>query len=321
MRGISMKGNFAIFGIAIATGLVTVAPTPAAAQAAPATPTTPLAVTGAPGDAYFIGWLAGKNEVPVRGGPAVGDRNGRAYVVIRISGNRVSYAARWSDIGSPTAFHIHKGKVRTNGDVKVGFFAEALPGSARAVTGRVNVADRGLLSAIKRSPSRYYLNLHTAQFPGGAVRAQLQRISRPVDLTGVLAHDTHTRLTANANGAQEVREAGKTVGDPDGSARWLIGVQRTTLRYTATWGNLDPVTNGHIHRGRTGVSGPVAADLFADANGLPASVRGLAGVVSVNRRLARSILTSPRNWYTNLHTTEFADGAVRGQLRSAHGHR
>jgi hypothetical protein len=244
----------------------------------------------------------------------VGDRNGGAYVVIRISGNQVSYAARWSGLAAPTAFHLHKGRAGTNGGVKVGFFGEALPGSARAVTGKVTINDRGLLAGIRRSPSRYYLNIHTGEFPGGAVRAQLRRLSHPVDLTGVLNHGTRPRLTAYASGSQEVREPGKKVGDRDGAARWQIDVKSTTLRYAVTWSRLAPVTMGHIHRGKAGVNGPVAAGLFADADALPKSVRGIAGVVPVKRGLARALLRTPKNWYTNLHTTEFPDGAVRGRL-------
>ncbi|MFC6080428.1 CHRD domain-containing protein [Sphaerisporangium aureirubrum] len=310
-RLIKMKRTLITSSIVLATGLVAAALTPAAAQAAPA-------ATGS-ADAYFIGRLSGANEVPVAGGPAVGDRDGSAYVVIRISGNRVSFAGRWAKIGAPTAFHIHKGKAGTNGDVKIGFFGEALPGSARAVAGGVTVNDRALLAGIRKNPKNWYLNLHTAQFPGGAVRAQLQRIARPVDLTDVLAHDTHARLKSDANGAQEVRAPGKKVGDRDGAARWLVGVKDTKLRYAAIWSDLDPITNGHIHRGKKGVNGPVVADLFADANGLPGSIWGIAGVAPVKRDIARGIVKNPKNWYTNLHTTKFADGAVRGQLRSAHG--
>ncbi|WP_248963976.1 CHRD domain-containing protein [Sphaerisporangium perillae] len=46
---------------------------------------------------------------------------------------------------------------------------------------------------------------------------------------------------------------------------------------------------------------------------------GIAGVAPVKRDIARGIARTPKNWYTNLHTTKFGDGAVRGRLRSAHG--
>ena len=37
-------------------------------------------------------------------------------------------------------------------------------------------ADAMLVRKIRNSPSRYYVNLHTAEFPAGAVRGQLTRV-------------------------------------------------------------------------------------------------------------------------------------------------
>ncbi|MFC4588780.1 CHRD domain-containing protein [Sphaerisporangium corydalis] len=315
-----MKRTLGLPGIVLATGLAAATLTPSAVQAASApVPALSGTATSALSDAYFVAKLSGRNEVPVKGGPAVGDKDGSAYVVLRISGDRVTYAVRWNGIASPTAFHIHKGKAGTNGDVKVGFFGEALPDSARAVAGGVTVGDRGLLAGIKKNPSRYYVNVHTGAFPGGAVRAQLHRVSRPINLADVLAQGTHTSLKAHADGRQEVREPGKKVGDPNGSAQWLVALSGSKLYYATIWSKLDPITNGHIHKGKKGKNGPVAVDLFADANGLPEGVYGLAGVAPVKSDVARGIRRTPKNWYTNLHTTKFGDGAVRGQLRSAHG--
>ncbi|MET8157066.1 CHRD domain-containing protein [Sphaerisporangium sp. NPDC005289] len=323
-----MNKTLALPGVVLAAGLAAAALAPSAAQAAPRsasawTAAAPASASAAPAaavssDAYFVGHLTGRNEVPVKGGPAVGDKNGAALVALRVSGDRVTYAVRWEGIAAPTAFHIHKGKAGVNGDVKIPFFGEALPGSARALAGTVK-ADRGLLASIKASPSKFYLNVHTGEFPGGAVRAQLERVSHPIDLAGVLARDTHTRLHSEGSGAQEVREPGKKVGDPDGASQWLVGVKGSKLYYATVWTRLDPVTNGHIHRGKRGKNGPVVVDLFADANGLPAGVYGIAGVAPVKGDIARGIVKTPKNWYTNLHTTGFPDGAVRGRLRSAHG--
>lgn len=302
------KRTLTLSGLALAAGMIAASLAPTVAQAD---------VAGA--DAYFVARLAGENEVPVKGGPAVGDKDGSAYAVFRISGDKVSYAVRWNKTAAPTAFHIHQGKAGVNGDVKIGFFGQALPGGATAVTGTVKVGERGLLAGITKNPKNWYANLHTGEFPGGAVRAQLHRINRPVNLAAVLASGTHATLASLADGRQEVPAAGKKVGDRDGRAEWLVGIKGNKLHYATVWSKLDPVTNGHIHRGKKGTNGPVVVDLFADAKGLDKSITGIAGTAPVKPGIAKGLLTNPKNWYTNLHTTVFGGGAVRGQLHKAHG--
>src|SRR2546421_716513 len=149
--------------------------------------------TGAPapasgtGDATFlVGVLVGRNEVPVAGGPAVGDPDGQAVEVIRIKGNQVSYAVKWKGIGAPTASHLHAGATGSNGAVQVPFFGSALPDTLDAATGTVTVADQALLDKLKTDPGGFYANLHTAEFPGGAVRGQLHAVSRAADLNAFL---------------------------------------------------------------------------------------------------------------------------------------
>jgi hypothetical protein len=39
--------------------------------------------------------------------------------------------------------------------------------------------------------------------------------------------------------------------------------------------------------------------------------------VSINRDLARRILRNPQNYYFNVHTQDYPDGAARGQVRTA----
>jgi LPXTG-motif cell wall-anchored protein len=97
------------------------------------------------------------------------DASGTAQVKVR--GNQVCYDVKWSGM-TPTASHIHKGRAGQNGDVVVPFFASesGLTGGRKAdcVT-----ADAEVVAAIAKNPSWYYVNVHSAEFPQGAIRGQL----------------------------------------------------------------------------------------------------------------------------------------------------
>lgn len=129
--------------------------------------------------------LRGANEVPVEGGPAVGDKDGAALQFVRVMGDKVSVALTWRGTGKPTALHIHQGAKGANGGIKVDFGGllsqsegrKKGQGKAHSLTGTVTVKDPALLNALKADPSSFYANLHTAEFPGGAVRGQLHKVT------------------------------------------------------------------------------------------------------------------------------------------------
>ncbi|KOV56298.1 hypothetical protein ADL00_27360, partial [Streptomyces sp. AS58] len=75
---------------------------------------------------FFGSLMNGANEVPVEGGPAVGDKDGHALALMRIQGNEVSYAFTFTGVQTPTLGHLHKGVKGVNGDVKIPFFTEKL---------------------------------------------------------------------------------------------------------------------------------------------------------------------------------------------------
>jgi len=270
------------------------------------------------GDATFlVGVLVGRNEVPVAGGPAVGDPDGQAVEVIRIKGNQVSFAVKWKGIGAPTASHIHAGATGSNGAVQVPFFGSALPDTLDAATGTVTVTDQALLDKLKSDPGGFYANLHTAEFPGGAVRGQLHAVSHAVDLNAFLRGGP---LAAVLDGTQEVPAAGgPAVGDQDGHATSFVRPNGDKVEFSFTWNGIGAPTNGHLHAGAVGANGAVAVPLFAAPAGLPASVSGIAGTVPVKGDLSRQIRRHPADFYANLHTAEFPGGAVRGQLFASGG--
>ncbi|MFG1706878.1 CHRD domain-containing protein [Nonomuraea sp. M3C6] len=258
-------------------------------------------------DVYLAAGLRGANEVGVEG-----DVDGRSTVVLRISGNEVTFAARWNEIGSPVAGHVHLGAKGTNGDVKLEFFTKPLPTSVLGVTGTVK-ADPELVKSLLDNPGGFYANLHDAAHPKGAVRGQFHRLSKPVDLNGVLHGSNQATLSSWADGAQEVQEKdGKKRGDQDGQAVWWLRPTGGSIAYTASWSGLGAVTNGHVHKAVAGKNGPVVADLFAGS--LPANLTGVAGETPVAAGVVKRIAANPGRYYTNLHTVDFDGGAVRGQL-------
>ncbi|MEU8105270.1 CHRD domain-containing protein [Nonomuraea muscovyensis] len=299
----------ALTGAALATGLLACALAPAAVTASP-TGTTAAGTRETPRAVYLAAGLRGANEVGAKG-----DADGRSTVVLKISGNRVTFAIRWNRIDLPSAGHVHLGARGTNGAVKIPFFTAAPPRTTLGVLGTVE-ADAALLGSLVRDPSGFYANLHNAKHPQGAVRGQFHRLARPVDLRGVLHGSNQATLGAHADGAQEVRgDDGMKRGDPDGGGAWWLRPHGSAIGYTALWEGLAPVTGGHIHKGGPGRNGPVVADLLgAPAKGLPANLIGLAGEARVPAAVVRRIAANPGGYYTNLHTTEFGGGAVRGRL-------
>lgn len=77
----------------------------------------------------------------------------------------------------------------------------------------------------------------------------------------------------------------------------------------------DPVTAAHIHEGAAGAAGPIVVGLTIQPGPFgPSDVYGCA--FGLDTALVGDILANPGDYYANLHTAGFPDGAVRGQLFS-----
>jgi hypothetical protein len=248
--------------------------------------------------------LDGRSEVPTQGGPAVGDPDGQARAWVRISGNQLCFSLAWRRLAAVTNAHIHAGDSGRNGPVQVGFF-DALPDSLRAAVGCVT-DDRSKLAGIVAHPAGHYVNLHSKEAPGGAVRGQLRALAHPVDLL----EPVRGPLIALARGDQEVPDR----GDLDGAGTGFVRVQGEEVRFGMTWTGIAPPTNAHLHLGHAGVAGGVAIGFFAAPAGLPSALFAVAGTVPVERGIAGRINRDPAGHYVNIHTSEFPKGAIRGQL-------
>ncbi len=120
--------------------------------------------------------------------------------------------------------------------------------------------------------------------------------------------DAHlANFTADLSGANEVDDP----GDPDGtgSAAVVIDVDTSEVCFTITFDGIDPVA-AHIHEGGADVNGGVVVDFDWENNPGEGCVAGDAAVVA-------AIVADPSGYYVNVHTAEFAAGAIRGQLVAA----
>lgn len=116
--------------------------------------------------------LAQSYSTTLTGGAAVpggGDADGVGIAVVAVSGNTVNYSLLLQNIDSPTAAHIHSAAAGSVGPVVVDLAASF---NGLNATGSVAV-DQAVADAIKANPGAFYVDVHTAAFPNGAVRGQL----------------------------------------------------------------------------------------------------------------------------------------------------
>ncbi len=94
---------------------------------------------------------------------------GKAEVTLNAATGKVCWDFKLAKIdGKPTQAHIHKGKARVAGNVVVPF------GASYKRQGCTKAA-KSLVKSILKSPGAYYVNVHNAKHPAGAMRGQLAR--------------------------------------------------------------------------------------------------------------------------------------------------
>jgi hypothetical protein len=121
-------------------------------------------------------------------------------------------------------------------------------------------------------------------------------------------------FTTTLSGAEEVDpETGALgAGDPDGSGLATLTVNPGQMEVCYELSVEDimlPAIGAHIHVGAAGENGPVVVPLIPpDASGVS------SGCEEVSRELALAIIQDPEGYYVNVHTSDFPNGAIRGQL-------
>lgn len=111
--------------------------------------------------------LTGAAEVP---GPGDSDGSGSAHVTLNQGQGEVCFDIEVADIDTPTAAHIHVGAAGVAGGVVVNLAIDS-----NGLSGCVDGVSKALVKDIRKNPGSYYVNVHNAAYPGGAVRGQLSK--------------------------------------------------------------------------------------------------------------------------------------------------
>jgi CHRD domain len=113
--------------------------------------------------------LTGAAEVP---GPGDADGTGTATIRLNPGQGKVCFALTASNITLPAqAAHIHVGASTVAGPVLIGL----APPDATGVSSGCVSAPKATIRAILKNPAGYYVNVHTSDFPAGAIRGQLSK--------------------------------------------------------------------------------------------------------------------------------------------------
>jgi hypothetical protein len=101
----------------------------------------------------------------------VADHGGRPFSTELTGAEEVCFELTVAAIDTPIGAHIHEGAAGTNGPVVVGL--EPLPPTGDSSSSGCVSLERQEIIEILQDPSNYYVNVHTALFPDGAIRGQL----------------------------------------------------------------------------------------------------------------------------------------------------
>jgi hypothetical protein len=176
------------------------------------------------------------------------------------------------------------------------------------------------VSDLEADPEAYYLDTHTADFVGGAVRGQL---------------GTTDQFDVSLSWHDEVDDSGDTplfgTGEPgaEGDALLVLtdesqataGTADDGICFAITSDATAPFVGAHLHQGAVDENGPVEIDLAVpDADGVATGctqdLSGLAlpGLDPDPDFAIADVIADEEDHYINVHTEDFAAGAVRGQL-------
>ncbi len=226
-----------------------------------------------PGELLFVGQLSGLQETP----SVTTTATGSVSAILNAAKTSLRYKVTSTGL-SATAAHFHRGLAKFAGPV-----AYPLAGLTAVIEGTqvVNASDADEIES-----GLWYVNLHTAGFPGGELRGQLLTAGEKI-------------FAAILTGAQEVPPVTTT---NSGNGMVILAPGRDSIRYHLTT-NVT-ATMAHIHKAPGGVAGAVEITIPAGASAKGTSAITAGQLADLERGL----------WYFNVHSATAPGGEVRGQV-------
>jgi CHRD domain-containing protein len=242
-------------------------------------------LTATTGGRPFPVALTGNAESPA-GDPVA---TGTAVFRLRSGQGQVCYQISAKNLAPAVAAHIHRGGAAVAGPVVVPL---KTPNAAGAASGCA-ATPRATVKAILAAPASFYANVHTAEFPGGAIRGQL---------VGTSTTSFGTIFNLDLRGTSEPNATGTAV--------LRILKDSSTVCYRLHAANVTlPTVAAHIHKGAAGTNGPVVVPFTA-----PGADGNSSGCVSSTAAIVDDVLANSAGYYVNVHTAEHPAGAIRSQL-------
>jgi hypothetical protein len=190
-----------------------------------------------------------------------------------------------------TLAHIHEGYAAENGGVLIDFVQDpADPNHWTPDSSEVLTADQIAFLL----DGELYLNVHSAAYPGGEIRAQI-------------IPDNIQVVFANMDGSQVVPAATTTAS---GLAAVTLNKDENEVSVHVSSTGADDATDAHVH---VAAAGSNASDTLITLEKDPAK----AGHWSAEDQPITSAnhdAFDANNWYVDVHTPGAPDGAIRGQF-------
>jgi hypothetical protein len=129
-----------------------------------------LATVSSAADTTLKATMSGSQEKPK------GDPDGTGTAVLTLKSSQVCYVITPKKAGTTfSAGHIHAGKKGVAGPVFINLFTKPKKLKGGKLTGCSPTVKATDIAKVKSKPADYYVNIHNAKYPAGAIRGQLKK--------------------------------------------------------------------------------------------------------------------------------------------------